>query len=529
MQKNKNIDIVRAIAVLMVVIYHFYVVVGAPLKETFSIVHSMINLGGEIGVTLFFIISGFGIYNSIHNMTKNGEPFSFDVFIKKRLKRILPEYYFCLIILLLLTGSSIYLMNDNSSHLISHTFLFHNLFPDTHGSINGVLWTMGVIMQFYIVAYPLFCAVKKHPYLTYVLSVIMVVIAKVIFYRYVVAPNNLDNVYYFIYGRQLFSAIDNFILGMLIAKLILSVKKAKTFAPIFNYLLFLGSFAAFIFFIYISGKHQIYGTNNYSYLFHSALAFLLATNIFMFIKIKLNEKRVLFIFMDFISKYEYGIYLWHLFMMQCLLANSSLFVEMRTRDKFIVLMLLSIIFGYFTTKLIEKFDFDLYINYIKNNAKKIISVVIIIFLLFNIPTFYSSAKTSIMSLTDIVNGNIKTEDKLGELIKNVNDNIPSENKYTYLYIDDTSTEGYMNFYRMRYYLSPNSSIYYNTYADLINSGDETIIFKYLKEIDVDYFIIRKSSFLEEKLNIKIDSKGIIFKKNKNAVSKIEELFLEIEK
>lgn len=529
MKKNKNIDIVRAIAVLMVVIYHFYVVVGSPLKETLSIIHSMINLGGEIGVTLFFIISGFGIYNSIHNMTKNGEPFSFDIFIKKRLKRILPEYYFCLIILLLLTGSTVYLMNDNSSHLISHVFLFHNFFPDTHGSINGVLWTMGVIMQFYIVAYPLFVAVKKHPFITYMLSVIMVIIMKIIFYKYVVAPNNLDNVYYFIYGRQLFSAIDNFVLGMLIAKLSLSVKKAKSFAPIFNYLLFLGSFAAFIFFIYISGGHQIYGTNNYSYLFHSALAFLLSVNIILFLRIKLNEKKISFIFMDFISKYEYGIYLWHLFMMQCLLANSSMFAEMRTRDKFIALMLLSIVFGYFTTKLIEKFDFDLYINYIKNNIKKIINAVIIVFLLVSIPYFYSITKDSVISLSNIASGNIKTEDNLGTLIKNVNDSISSEKKYTYLYIDNTATEGYMNFYRMRYYLSPNSSIYYNTYADLINSNDEVIIFEYLKNVDVDYFIIRKSPFLEEKLNIKIGSDGAIFKKNKNHVSKIEELFLKIEK
>lgn len=53
MRRNKGIDIARAIAIMSVLIYHFYVLVDGNRYIDYPIVHGLILVGGEIGVTLF--------------------------------------------------------------------------------------------------------------------------------------------------------------------------------------------------------------------------------------------------------------------------------------------------------------------------------------------------------------------------------------------------------------------------------------------------------------------------------------------
>ena len=61
MRRNKGLDIVRAFAVMAVLIYHFYVLVDNTRYLSYPLLHKLISIGGEVGVTLFFIISGYGI------------------------------------------------------------------------------------------------------------------------------------------------------------------------------------------------------------------------------------------------------------------------------------------------------------------------------------------------------------------------------------------------------------------------------------------------------------------------------------
>ena len=83
LERNKNLDIVRAIATLLVVIYHSWVLAGqADFRMPF--VRVVIPLGGELGVTSFFLLSGYGIYCSIYN-TEGKESVKFLAFMQKRL------------------------------------------------------------------------------------------------------------------------------------------------------------------------------------------------------------------------------------------------------------------------------------------------------------------------------------------------------------------------------------------------------------------------------------------------------------
>ena len=174
MKKNINVEIIRAIALLSVLIYHIQCLFNGQIVSN-RYITSIINFGGEIGVTLFFIISGYGIFKSI-DYKKNNNDFEYKTYIKKRFLKIAPAYYFCIFICLTLTGSAIYLSKSGIFDIFTHLTFTHNFFVKTHGSINGVLWTMGTFMQFYLIAPFLYDYIKNKTYLKIFSIVIFTII-----------------------------------------------------------------------------------------------------------------------------------------------------------------------------------------------------------------------------------------------------------------------------------------------------------------------------------------------------------------
>ena len=72
----------------------------------------------------------------------------------------MPQYYVCVTVLLIFMSTRL-IGSDGFRHLFAYYTFTENLSPVTHGSINGALWTMGVIFQFYLIAPLLYRAVKK--------------------------------------------------------------------------------------------------------------------------------------------------------------------------------------------------------------------------------------------------------------------------------------------------------------------------------------------------------------------------------
>lgn len=77
-----DIDGLRAVAVLMVILFHM----NADWIP-----------GGFIGVDVFFVISGYIITSAIYPRILN-EEFSFNHFYVRRIKRILPLFYLVVMI-----------------------------------------------------------------------------------------------------------------------------------------------------------------------------------------------------------------------------------------------------------------------------------------------------------------------------------------------------------------------------------------------------------------------------------------------
>ena len=212
MKRIKNIDLLRAGAILYIMLYHCYVLSGQPW-QSHTAIHTLLTLGGEVGVTLFFLLSGYGIYLSLSSSEARGCLPGWRAFMKKRCIRIMPQYYVCITVLLIFMSTQMF-SNEGLRHILAYYTFTENFSPVTHGSINGALWTMGVIFQFYLVAPFLYKAVRKNWLVSAIVSIVFTVICRFAVVRYLHNSGISDNSVYFVYERQVFSALDNFVLGM---------------------------------------------------------------------------------------------------------------------------------------------------------------------------------------------------------------------------------------------------------------------------------------------------------------------------
>lgn len=321
LKRNTNIDIFRAFALLIVVVYHCWVKTGA-FQISNGIIQTFISLGGEIGVTAFFLLSGYGIYWSLYK-TELKQTIEFKSFITKRLKRVVPAYYLNLFLALALTSSAVYLGVEHIPNILSHIFFVHNLFADYHGAINGVLWTMGVIVQFYFLAIPLYKVINKIGLWAVPISILVTILCKYIVFGYITS-HYAESVYYtsymFIYGRQLMTALDNFVIGMGVAYFVLHYKGIQN-----KYIAFAGEVISIIFLyaVCVLGLKNGIHTNNMSgYIWHSLLAGCLGIIMFFLFFINIKECIITKCLLK-VSEYEYDIYLWHLLLINNFLQYSG--------------------------------------------------------------------------------------------------------------------------------------------------------------------------------------------------------------
>ena len=146
-----DIDGLRAIAILSVVLYHS----GVPLVT-----------GGFTGVDIFFVISGYLIGGHIYSELRTGS-FSYLRFYQRRAKRILPAFYVVLAFtmlaaLLILTpyearefGQSAFAATLSGSNIlfwrIGRATNFHYFNPTNDFNTLLMTWSLGVEEQFYAV------------------------------------------------------------------------------------------------------------------------------------------------------------------------------------------------------------------------------------------------------------------------------------------------------------------------------------------------------------------------------------------
>lgn len=140
-----ELDGVRGLAVLMILIYHF----GGffPL--------SLVANAGWVGVDLFFVLSGFLITGILLD-TKHQQNF-FKNFFARRALRILPLYYMVLCVSFIVLGV-IFKHKDFTPYLSSQIYFWAyipNILFAFHGWVEGSqilnhLWSLAIEEQFYL-------------------------------------------------------------------------------------------------------------------------------------------------------------------------------------------------------------------------------------------------------------------------------------------------------------------------------------------------------------------------------------------
>lgn len=356
-KRNRTLDVFRTVAILSVLIYHFYVLADDPYQGN-QILNRFLGIGGELGVTLFFIISGFGIFSSLSKMESEQERIGVSEFLKKRFFRILPQYYACLAILLLITSSAQYVNKKGMFDVITHLFFIHNWFPSTHGSINGVLWSMGTIFQFYFIAVFIYRAVRKNKWLTCVLSIVVSVGAKFVIFHWILPNTQAEPSWYFVYARQIITALDNFVFGMILCCILkrLHQKGRKAFWGIGAAL----SFGACCWWIWEVEKYSPYSDTVFGYVWHTVFAALLTIFILCVCGLGFRFKSPVSRIVLWISKYQYGIYIWHFLIASTLLSYSTA-VQAIARNSFVIFTVLMCVIccvaGYASTVVFESISY----------------------------------------------------------------------------------------------------------------------------------------------------------------------------
>lgn len=217
--KSKNIsylpsiDHLRAFAAILIIFYHGFSIIsykqlyGKPLEFDHWIYTNnpfkALLIEGHTAVALFMVLSGF-----IFTYGALGHKIQYLNFIKNRILRIYP-----LFILLILVGVSAYPNNFSITSLFQTLFCLSNLSGSLNlGPFSAMFWSIAVEFQFYLLFPFIFNLGEKYKIKKILYILIISILFRII--SYLLNANIRDVSYNTIIGR-----IDQFVIGMIIAKI----------------------------------------------------------------------------------------------------------------------------------------------------------------------------------------------------------------------------------------------------------------------------------------------------------------------
>ncbi len=146
------LDGVRAIACLMVIGYHISLMARDTRlwSENSDSLITALLLAGNAGVTLFFVLSGFLLFLPYAHALLFDQPWpSMRRFYLRRALRIIPGYYFSLLLIVLLAHPE-YLQPARWGQLALFPVFLMDSTRTTFQQLNGPYWTLAIEWQFYL-------------------------------------------------------------------------------------------------------------------------------------------------------------------------------------------------------------------------------------------------------------------------------------------------------------------------------------------------------------------------------------------
>lgn len=319
-------DCFRVMMLMLVMVYHTWVINGSvPIDN--RIISSIIILGGEVGVTGFFVLSGWSIYQSLKKQSEN-----YWLFLKKRFIRIAPEYYLSIVIVLFFSSGAGWLSKEGIKSVIATMFFCQNILPGV-SAVNGVLWTMSVTAMFYIVSPVLNKMLCKFNTIFVVFSVSITILMKYIFLHWGPIYGTYDSFY--LSRQTIITDLDNFVLGMAVAHLMNKYGTCIIRKNFFSCIGIIASLCGVIGYGILGMQYGIHTDNVSGYGWHSVIAILLAINLFFWCILEVPEffgSSRISQFIRLLAKHQYGIYVFHLLVIQNLVSNSELIVLITNKN-----------------------------------------------------------------------------------------------------------------------------------------------------------------------------------------------------
>ena len=355
----KQIDGLRGISIISVVLYHFF-------PETF--------VGGFIGVDIFFVISGFVISKILIEEFNLNKTISIKNFYVKRIKRIFPAFF------LVIFASTIfsyfillptYLVDFSKSSLASIFFSSNFYFFFTNQSYAAIssnfkpllhLWSLSVEEQFYVF-FPIFILFflrffKNNYFLTVIISL------SILLYIF---SHILENLYYGSSFYLLPTRTVQFLIGCLVAYLYLKKDENFNFQSLISPLFYLSTIAIIIFIFFITNENLYPSYYSLPVMFGSAV-------LIYSTKFKILENSFLSSYLlVWFGKISYSLYLWH----YPIFVYANYLDLLNSRLNQTLFLILSVIFAYISYNFYEK-----KFRYVYSFSKTILISGIFCFLIF---------------------------------------------------------------------------------------------------------------------------------------------------
>ncbi|MBD5294745.1 MAG: acyltransferase [Bacteroides sp.] len=213
-----NMDLVRYVLAIGVVVTHYNFLAGHSLPFFLSPFHC---------VGAFFALSGFLIYPTYH---KSG---SFKIFLRNRMRRILPPYLFIIFLAALglvfvssLSASSYFSSSEFWKYLIFNSLFLNWLQPSLPGvfegpqfaisAVNPSLWTLKIEWCLYL-SVPIVLTVMRRFRFNETRFLIAIILLSIIFrLAMMMLCMNSGNLIYYTLSQQFFGQVSYFYSGALI-------------------------------------------------------------------------------------------------------------------------------------------------------------------------------------------------------------------------------------------------------------------------------------------------------------------------
>jgi len=149
------LDGLRGIAIAFVMWFHVWEITWQGAAFTVfgrEIDFTFLARMGFVGVEIFFFVSGFCLFWPYARALAERRPMpTVKHFAYRRFIKIVPSYLLALVVLVALGSERDRSLDDGIKDVLAHVFFVHTWFQSYFGSIDGVLWSLGVEVQFYVI------------------------------------------------------------------------------------------------------------------------------------------------------------------------------------------------------------------------------------------------------------------------------------------------------------------------------------------------------------------------------------------